>query len=174
MDTVAGPPLPPARSTDPRPGPEPSAPAPGTGGRPGGAPTPASAWRRVAAVTAGLAAVAYVGIGDPGGGPGVFPPCPSRTLLGLDCPGCGGLRGTHDLLHGDVVGALDHNLLLPFLLAILAYAGLTVIAPLFGRQVRPLRPPRWALVVGAVVLVTFMVLRNLPVAGLEFLGSGTS
>ena len=172
MVTVAGPPLPPARSPDAAPGSVTSLVA--TGDHPGSRPTPASAWRRIAAVTAGLAAVAYVGIGDPGGGPGVYPPCPSRTLLGLDCPGCGGLRGTHDLLHGDVVGALDHNVLLPILLAVVAYAALTVMAPLFGRQVRPLRPPRWALVVGAVVLIGFMVLRNQPVAGLEFLGSGTS
>jgi hypothetical protein len=95
-------------------------------------------------------------------------------LLGIDCPACGGLRGTHDLLHGDVVGALDHNLLLPLLLALYAYAAVVAFAPLVGRVVRPLHPPRWALVAGAVVLATFTVVRNLPVAGLEFLGSGTS
>jgi hypothetical protein len=129
---------------------------------------------RAAALAGAVGAVAYVGLVDPGSGTGLFPPCPSRMLLGIDCPACGGLRGTHDLLHGDVVGALDHNLLLPLLLALYAYAAVVAFAPLVGRVVRPLHPPRWALVAGAVVLATFTVVRNLPVAGLELLGSGTS
>lgn len=129
---------------------------------------------RIAALAAAGGVVAYVGLVDPGSGAGVYPPCPSRTILGLDCPACGGLRGTHDLLHGDVVGALDHNLLLPLLLALYAYGAFLAIAPLFGRHVPPLQPPRWLVIGGVVVLGAFMVLRNLPGAGLEFLDSGTS
>ena len=53
-------------------------------------------------------------------------------------------------------------------------AAVVYFAPLVGRTVGPLRPPRWALVAGAVAFAAFAVLRNLPVAGLEFLGSGTS
>lgn len=44
--------------------------------------------------------------------PGHYPLCPTRALFGIDCPGCGILRGTHDLLHGDFSGALDNNFLL--------------------------------------------------------------
>ena len=36
-----------------------------------------------------------------------------------------------------------------------------------------MRVPRWLVVTGIVVAVGFTVLRNLPVAGLEFLASGT-
>jgi hypothetical protein len=129
---------------------------------------------RLAGLAAAVGAVAYVGLADPGTGAGVYLPCPSRLLLGLDCPACGGLRGTHDLLHGDVVGALDHNLLLPLLLGLYAYGALVTFAPLVGRTVGPVHPPRWLLVAGATLLAAFMVLRNLPVAGLEFLGAGTS
>lgn len=43
---------------------------------------------------------------------GVFPDCPSRVFLGVDCPGCGGIRGTYSLLHGDVSSAINHNALL--------------------------------------------------------------
>lgn len=137
-------------------------------------PTHGSRRGRLAALAGAVGAVAYVGLADPGSGAGLFPPCPSRVLLGIDCPACGGLRGTHDLLHGDVLGALDHNLLLPALLALYAYGAVVYFAPLVGRAVRPLRPPRWAFVAGAVVFALFTVLRNLPVAGLEFLGSGTT
>lgn len=50
--------------------------------------------------------------------------CPLRALTGLDCPFCGGLRGTYALLHGDVGTALDHNLLLPLYLGLLLMVAL--------------------------------------------------
>ena len=37
--------------------------------------------------------------------------CPS-ALLGVACPGCGGLRAVNDLTHGDVGAAASSNLLL--------------------------------------------------------------
>jgi hypothetical protein len=125
-------------------------------------------WATLAAVAG---ATVYVGLVDPSGG-GVYPLCPSRALLGVDCPACGGLRGTHDLLRGHVEQALDHNLLLPGFLAVLGVALALWLLPLVGRPARTLRSPRWA-TVGAVALVAaFTVARNLPLAPLEFLGSG--
>jgi hypothetical protein len=41
------------------------------------------------------------------------PICPWRTLLGLQCPGCGGTRAIAALLHGDVIEAFRHNALAP-------------------------------------------------------------
>ena len=103
---------------------------------------------------------------------GVWPPCPSRVLLGIDCPGCGGLRGTHDLLHGDVVGALDHNILLPFLLLMLAVPVVLWMLPLVGRPARSFEPPLRAYWVAMGLAAVFTVVRNLPVPALAFLGSG--
>ena len=124
-------------------------------------------WATLAAVAA---AAAYVGVVDPSGR-GVYPLCPSRLLFGIDCPACGGLRGTHDLLRGHVGQALDHNLLLPGFLAVLGVALALWLLPLVGRPAATLRLPRWA-TVGAVALVAaFTVARNLPLAPLEFLGS---
>lgn len=192
MDTVARPTAPPAAAVPPpapagpaspprrpagRPGPRPPAPgaspvAPGTRGGAGAGRRGLVGRGLALAATAG--AVAYVALSDPGAGRGPWPPCPSRAVLGLDCPACGGLRGTHDLLRGDVVGALDHNLLLPALLAVYAYAAVVAFAPLVGRTVPWLRPPRWAVAGAVVVLVTFSVLRNLPAPPLQFLGSSES
>jgi hypothetical protein len=98
--------------------------------------------------------------------------CPSRALFGIDCPACGGLRGTHDLLRGHVGKALDHNLLLPGFLAVLGVVLALWLLPLVGRPARTLSAPRWA-TLGAVALVAaFTVARNLPLAPLEFLASG--
>jgi hypothetical protein len=124
-------------------------------------------WATLAAVAG---ATAYVGLVDPSGR-GVYPLCPSRLLFGVDCPACGGLRGTHDLLRGHVGQALDHNLLLPGFLAVLGVALALWLLPVVGRPAGSLRLPRWA-TVGAVALVAaFTVARNLPLAALEFLGS---
>jgi hypothetical protein len=125
-------------------------------------------WATLAAVAG---ATACVGVFDPSRH-AVYPACPSRVLFGIDCPACGGLRGTHDLLRGQVGQALGHNLLLPGFLAVLGVALVLWLLPLVGRPARTLTVPRWAML-GTVALVTaFTVARNLPLAPLEFLASG--
>lgn len=126
---------------------------------------------RLAGLAAAVGITAYVGLVDPSTG-GAYPLCPSRLVFGLDCPACGGLRGTHDLLNGDIVGALDHNLLLPLLLVAHAAVLLLWMRPLVGLPARPVRLPRGTVAAGLAVAGIFTVLRNLPVAGLEFLASG--
>ena len=71
----------------------------------------------VGAVT--LLASAYVGLVDPNS-PGHYPLCPTKAFTGLDCPGCGGLRSVHSLVHGDITGALDHNAFVVLVLVPLA------------------------------------------------------
>ena len=132
--------------------------------------TPRQRFGRAGSLVAAVGVTAYVGLVDPSSG-GAYPLCPSRSLFGIDCPACGGLRGTHDLLRGDIVGALDHNLLLPVLLVVYAVVIGLWLRPLVGRAMRPVRVPRWLLLTGAVVAVGFTVLRNIPVDSLEFLAS---
>ncbi|MGH9191481.1 MAG: DUF2752 domain-containing protein [Acidimicrobiales bacterium] len=124
------------------------------------------------ATLAGVAgATAYVGLADPARG-GVYPVCPSRLLFGTDCPACGGLRGTHDLLRGDIGQALDHNLLLPGFLVVLGAVLALWLLPLVGRRAQTLSVPRWATIGIVALVVAFTVARNLPVASLQFLASG--
>jgi Protein of unknown function (DUF2752) len=125
-------------------------------------------WATLAALAA---ATAFVGLVDPSRG-GLYPQCPSRLLFGIDCPACGGLRGTHDLLHGHIGRALDHNLLLPGFLAVLGIVVALWLLPLVGRPAVTLTVPRWARIGAVAVAIAFTVARNLPVAPLEFLASG--
>jgi len=37
--------------------------------------------------------------------------CPTKALLDIDCPGCGGMRMVYSLLHGDIGAALRYNAL---------------------------------------------------------------
>ena len=128
-------------------------------------------WGRLGGLAFAAGATAYVAAVDPSRG-GAYPLCPSRLVLGLDCPACGGLRGTHDLLRGDVAAALDHNLLLPLWLALAAAAAAVWLLPLAGQRAPALRPSRWLVFGGAALAAAFTVLRNVPVTGLEFLASG--
>ena len=49
-----------------------------------------------------------------------YPLCIFRSLTKFDCPGCGALRATHQILHGNFIAAFKFNplftLALPFLL----------------------------------------------------------
>ena len=105
--------------------------------------------------------------------PGHYPSCPSRSLLGIDCAGCGGLRGTYDLLHGDVMGMLDNNVLLACALPAAVVAFLvwarrswTGRRPTFDAGMQARRTRMWIWVVLAVF--AFGLIRNVT----PFLGSG--
>src|ERR1700712_2084830 len=68
--------------------------------------------RLYAAVGTGIAAaggLAYIGLADPHSHGFLFPGCPFRLLTGLNCPACGGLRMTPDLLHLDFGAAVVDN-----------------------------------------------------------------
>jgi hypothetical protein len=106
------------------------------------------------AVLAG--SLAYVGLGDPHSRGFVFPVCPFKALTGLNCPACGGLRMTHDLLHGDLGAAVVDNVFLlvglPMLLTWI------VVRWRLGKPVMPVP----AVVLVVVAAVTWTVVRNLP------------
>ncbi len=103
-----------------------------------------------------VGALTYVGLGDPHNPDFVFPVCPFKALTGWNCPACGGLRMTHDVLHGDLGAAVVDNV---FLLV-----GLPMLAAwllLRWRRGQPLMTAP-AIVVIAVAAITWTVVRNLP------------
>lgn len=106
-----------------------------------------------AVVVGGLA---YVGLGNPHSTSFVFPPCPFKALTGWDCPACGGLRMTHDLLHGDLAAAfIDNAFLLIGLPVLLAWVLVR------RKRGEPLSTtPAVVLIIAAAV--TWTVARNLP------------
>ena len=119
-----------------------------------------------------VVATGYIRLGDPNQ-PGHYPMCPTLALLGIDCPGCGGLRATHALAHGDIATAFDHNALFVVLVPVLVglwalwtYRAWTGITP--ARTPARDRVSRAAPIVVLVVAMTFAVVRNF----VPFLGSG--
>ena len=55
-----------------------------------------------------------------------YPRCLLYAATGLQCPGCGGLRAAHALLHGDLAAAWHLNPLLICLLPVFAWVGLVI------------------------------------------------
>ena len=103
-----------------------------------------------------IGGLAYVGLADPHRPGFLFPACPFRAMTGWDCPGCGGIRMTHDLLHGDVAAAVTDN------------AFVLVGAPLLAlwllvrwRRGRALMPIPAMVIIG-VAAIAWTVLRNWP------------
>ncbi|MBF4160656.1 DUF2752 domain-containing protein [Nocardioides acrostichi] len=87
--------------------------------------------------------------------------CPFN-LLGLSCPGCGGLRAVNDLTRGDIGGAASSNLALvvvvvPLSVMLLVWAGRRWQG-IDRSVVRDV--PVAVYVAAAVGLVAFTVLRN--------------
>lgn len=113
----------------------------------------------IAALAAGSFVVAWF---DPGK-TGFFPGCPLLTVTGFACPGCGLTRGFHELFHGNLVAALDFNLLVPVYALIFVF--LTVLFASIAIRGRGLKfsivnTTTLSLFLGAAAV--FGIVRNIP------------
>ncbi|MRH90459.1 DUF2752 domain-containing protein [Nocardia sp. SYP-A9097] len=92
--------------------------------------------------------------------------CPFKELTGWWCPGCGGLRGLHNLTEGHVLDAIHSNILLfPLLLGFLAWWGTWLVRGFQGKATPPRLPqvlPKPAMWVTMAFLLLYTVLRNTP------------
>jgi hypothetical protein len=117
-------------------------------------------WTLLAAAGVGSAAVLF--FFDPSRH-GFYPLCMFHRLTGWDCPGCGGLRATHQLLHGHLGEALRLNALVVLAVPVLmALAWRWLWVRVRGRRVPP-KPlaTLWIWLLLAVML-GFGLARNLP------------
>lgn len=103
-----------------------------------------------------VGALTYIGLADPHRPGFLFPACPFHGLTGWYCPGCGGLRMTHDLLNGDVAAAVTDNVF-----ALVGIPILVVWLVVRWRMGRRLMPPL-AVVAMVVAVIGWTVVRNWP------------
>ena len=99
-------------------------------------------------------------------------PCNIKSLTGLECPGCGGQRSFHFLLHGHILTAARYNLFLvistPFfaifyirfiqvyILKKEKYLSSFIFKPAFGYTL-------------LIFVIVFFVLRNIPFLPFSYL-----
>jgi len=93
----------------------------------------------------------------------LYPTCWFYATTGYECPGCGGLRATHQLLHGHLAAAWAYNPLAVLLVPLGVWCGLDLVLGLVRGHGLPHGAPRpsviWLALAG---LVAFTILRNLP------------
>lgn len=97
---------------------------------------------------------------------GFYPRCALYTTTGILCPGCGGLRATHQLLNGHIAAAFANNALAVMFAPILAVAaGIHAGRVLLGKPMVHAAWNRWLpFAVIAGILAGFTLARNLPIA----------
>jgi len=99
---------------------------------------------------------------------GILPKCFFHELTGLYCPGCGVQRSFHALLNGHVLTAIDYNLLFILFLPLIIFF---ILAFSLGRK-HPatsfIYKPVFSFTV-VIVVVSFWVLRNIPVTPFSWL-----
>src|SRR3954469_13238606 len=108
-------------------------------------------WLGIAAAAVSAVVLFYFNPADGG----FYPRCFFKMMTGLDCPGCGGLRATHQLLHGHLREAFA---LYPLLVAALPLVGYFLARPLAkfcsGHDwPQPFNSTAWIWVGAAIVIV---------------------
>ncbi len=119
----------------------------------------------LAAAALGAAAVAAVLFRYDPAEFGFYPRCVLFVATGIYCPGCGALRAAHQLLHGNLLGALDYNVFFVLALPFLVYWGVAQgVGAATGRTLPSFRlsgRATWLLFAG---ILAFTLLRNFPYA----------
>lgn len=111
-----------------------------------------------------------------------YPKCTLHSLTGLHCPGCGMLRGTHQLLQGNVAGALSMNALAMVLVPIVVATCLVNFIRRSRRhrsrhrqlpdQPLPRLLPDWTGWAIFAIVVVFTIARNIPYEPFLYLAPG--
>lgn len=93
----------------------------------------------------------------------IYPECWLYATTGLQCPGCGGLRATHQFLHGNFAASWALNPLAMLIVPLSLWYGVDSWLKLGGRRGLPHSTPRpifiWLVI---IAIVAFGVVRNLP------------
>lgn len=91
--------------------------------------------------------------------------CTLLYLTGKQCPGCGGQRSLHYLLHGDILMALRYNVLFVIGFPFLLYLYYVVLQMYILRNEkyrnRTIVSTRFVYIL-LIVLLIFSILRNIP------------
>lgn len=87
-----------------------------------------------------------------------YPRCVFHAVTGLDCPGCGGTRALHHLLHGRFLEAARYNALLYVLIAVTLLAAPSLVRG----EAPPFMSRRWFGWTAVIVLTGWWIVRNLP------------
>ncbi|GAA1470976.1 DUF2752 domain-containing protein [Corynebacterium felinum] len=79
-----------------------------------------------------------IAIANPTEPDSILPRCPTKTLLGIDCPVCGTTRMLYSLTHGNITAALHYNAIALLATLMLTWAWINWMLTTLGYTL-----PRW-------------------------------
>jgi hypothetical protein len=100
-----------------------------------------------------------------------YPRCLFKAATGFDCPGCGGTRALYSLLHGDIAGAADHNIIVFIMVPFVLYLAARYALGQFGVALPAPRARPWMGWAVLTFMLAFSVVRNLPGTPFHYLNS---
>ena len=92
---------------------------------------------------------------------GYFLRCPTNSIFGINCPGCGVQRAIHHLLHLELMEAFRANLLFVLSLPFLFFIGIDSI--LGTKKTTQLLSNKFVIVGLLLVVLLFGILRNVAI-----------
>lgn len=98
--------------------------------------------------------------------------CSFYQITGLQCPGCGGQRALHYLLHGEFLKAFRSNAIFVICIPFFVYLYIVLIEVYGLKKQKYLNSFLFSSKFGVIVLVvtlTFFILRNIPVIPFVYL-----
>ena len=116
-----------------------------------------------------LSILAFIGFGfgvyyfysnNPSDKESPFVICITKAITDYDCPGCGGQRAFHELLHGNLIEAARLNLFIYFFAPLLLFIFLKVTLKPFGINLPDIILSTKWLVVILILMLVFTILRN--------------
>lgn len=92
--------------------------------------------------------------------------CTFHQLTGLQCPGCGGQRAFHFLLHGKLLTALHYNILIVLAVPLLSCLYYSIVQAYILKNKKYINHPFWGtkfVLIMLTILVLFFIVRNIPI-----------
>lgn len=115
-----------------------------------------------------LAFIAFIGVlryfynHNPSNNETPFAICITKQIANIDCPGCGGQRAFHELLHGNFIEAGKLNIFIYFFAPLLAYIFFSFALKPFNINLPDINLTTKGLILSLIILVIFTIFRNFP------------
>ena len=107
-----------------------------------------------------FAVIRYFYVNNPAKNDTPFAICMTKRIANIDCPGCGGQRAFHQLLHGNFIEAGQLNIFIYFFAPLLAYIFFSFALKPFNINFPDIDISSKGLLITLIIFIVFTLFRN--------------